>query len=66
MDFDGFPLLERRNDLGRDALGLKGESDFVVEVAMPPHDLLFRSVGVHRGFVVDTVLPGRVLFWVSS
>jgi hypothetical protein len=60
LDFDGFPFPERRNYRGRDALGLKRESDFVIEVAMPSHGLLFRPIGVRDGFVVDAVLPVRV------
>src|SRR4029434_74498 len=59
-DLDGFSFPERRNHLDSNALGLKRESDFVVEVAMPTHHLLFRPIGVGDGFVVDPVLPDRV------
>jgi len=58
LDFDGFPFPERRDDFGSDALGLKRESDFVIKVAIPPHDLLFRPIGVCDDVVVDSVLPG--------
>src|SRR5438128_4247759 len=49
-------LRERRNDFGSEALGLKRESDFVIEVAIPSHDLLFQSISVHDGFVVDAAV----------
>ena len=53
-------LPERRDDVGSDALGLKWESDFVIEVVIPPHDLLFRPISVHDGFVVNSVLSDGV------
>ena len=37
-----------------------GESDFVIEVAMPSHDLLFGPIGVGDGFVVNAILPNRI------
>ena len=37
-------------------------TDFVVEVAMPSHHLLFRPIGVGDGFVVNPVLPDGVSF----
>ena len=58
--FDSFSFAERRDDFGSDALGLKGESDFVIEIVIPAHRLLFRRVGVHDGLVVDAVFPDRV------
>src|SRR5204863_434273 len=60
LDFDGFSLPERRNYRDRDALGLKRKLYFVIEVAMPSHDLLFRPIGVRDGFVVDSVLSDGI------
>jgi hypothetical protein len=62
LDFDGFPLPERGYDFGRDALGLKRESDFVIEVVIPPNDLLFRSliIAFTMASFVDSVLPDGV------
>src|SRR5271170_6957461 len=59
--FDSVSFAERRDDFGSDALGLEGESDFVIEIVIPAHRLLFRPVGVHDGLVVDAVFPDRVL-----
>ena len=59
-NLDGFTFPERRDDLGSPARCLERETDFVFQVVMPPHHLLFRSVGVHDGFVVNTVFPDRV------
>src|ERR1700691_5885928 len=59
-DFDSVPLAERRDDFGSDALGLERESDFVIEIVIPAHRLLFRPVSVHDGLVVDAVFPDRV------
>ena len=61
-DFDGFSLPERRNHHGRDTLGLERESDFVVQVAMPAHGLLFRSISVHDNFILDSVLAEGISF----
>lgn len=47
--------------LWEDALGLEGESDFVVEIVIPAHRLLFWPVSVHDGLVVDAVFPDRIL-----
>jgi hypothetical protein len=33
---------------------------------MPPHDLLFRSIGVGDGIICGFGPPGRGLSWVSS
>jgi len=57
---------ERRNNFGSDALGLKRQSDFVIEVVIPPHDLLFWPVSVHRWLRCRFGPPGRGLSWVSS
>ena len=59
-DLDAFPFPERRNYLDSDALGLKRESDVVVEVAMSSHDLLFRPIGIGDDFVIDAVLSIRI------
>src|SRR5271170_5002147 len=53
--FDSVSLAERRDDLGSDALGMEGESDFVIEIVITAHRPLFRPVGVHDGMVVDAV-----------
>ena len=58
--FDSVSLAERRDDFGSDAFGLEGESDFVIEIVIPAHRLLFRPVGVHDGLVVDAVFPDRI------
>src|ERR1700730_4046783 len=58
------PLPERRSDFRSDARGLKRELDFVIEVAMPPHDQFFRSISVRDGVVVDSTFPDRVLLWL--
>jgi hypothetical protein len=58
-DLDAFSFPERRNYFDSDALGLKRESDVVVEVAMPSHDLLFRPIGIGDDFVMDAVLSIR-------
>jgi len=59
-DFDDLSLSEWRDDLGSEALGLEGEPHFVFQVVIPAQSLLFRSVSVHDGFVVDSVFPDRV------
>ena len=38
----------------------KETSDFVFEIVIPAHGLLFRPIGVHDGLVVDAVFPDRV------
>ena len=58
--FDSVSFAERRDDFGSDALGLEGESDFVIEIVIPAHRLLFRPVGVHDGLVMDAIFPDRV------
>jgi hypothetical protein len=58
--FDSVSLAERRDDFGSDALGMERESDFVIEIVIPAHRLLFRPVGVHDGLAVDAVFPERV------
>ena len=45
---------------------MKRESDFIIQVAMPSHDLFFRSVGVGDGFIVNSVLAYRGPWLVSS
>src|ERR1039458_3542197 len=54
------PLPERRYEFGSDALGLKREPDFVFQVVVPSHGLLFRPICVRDGFVVNSVLSDRV------
>ena len=53
-------LVSPETSLVTRALGLKRESDLVVEVAMPAHDLLFWPIGVGDGFVVNAVLPDGI------
>ncbi len=60
-DFDRFTFVERRNHLGHDALGLEWESNFLLQVVVPAHGLLFRSIGIHDNFVLDAVLSN----WIS-
>src|SRR5450759_386586 len=60
-DFDRLSLSEWRNHHGRDALGLKGETQFVFEVVIPAHDLLFGPISVDDGFVPDSLLSNAVL-----
>ena len=54
------PLRSGETTFGSDAFGLEGESDFVIELVIPAHRLLFRLVGVHDGLVVDAIFPDRV------
>ena len=56
------PFEEGRNHLGRDTLGLERESDFALQVAMPAHGLLFRSISVHDNFILDSVLAEGISF----
>src|SRR5664279_6388645 len=60
QDFNVFTFPERRDDLRSQALRLERESDFVFQVVIPAQGLLFRS-GIHDSFIVDSVLPDRVL-----
>ena len=63
--FDSVSFAERRDDFGSDALGLKGESDFVIEIVIPAQRLLFRLVGV-RWLGCGCGLPGSSLSSVFS
>ena len=49
------PFLRGENYLGRDAVGLKKELDFGIEVAMPPPSARWRP-----RLVMDTILPDRI------
>src|SRR5437870_29693 len=61
-DFDLFSFEEGRNRLDGDTLGLERESDFVLQVVIPAHGLLLRSIGIHDGFVLDSGLSHGVPF----
>src|SRR6266571_1442497 len=54
-DLDFLSRFQWRNRAANDAAGRKRKLQGVVEIVIPAHRLLFRTVGVHDNFHVDTL-----------
>src|SRR5262249_24636182 len=57
---NSLPLPKWRNDVVRHAFCLKREAEFIFQIVVPPHGLLFRPVSVYDGFVVDSIFADTI------